>query len=178
MASMALAIARLSASVSAPNNMNDGAMCSGGGSGAASIVERCPLRVHKIQPVVEADFAAGADARIKIREIRAAAQRHVLAVVHFAAVRQRVGSGAPAQVRTLFDKANAAGPLQPARRRRTAPPGRRRSPERFARASPSSASAARPAVRRYWIFSALESETREPKTRRNRALRFARAGVL
>ena len=62
-----------------------------------------------------------------------------------------------------FREGERAGPLQPARRRRTALPGRRRSLERFARASPfprPALRAARPAVRRYWIFSALENETR------------------
>ena len=118
----------------------------------ASMVERCALRIREIQPVVEANLFARAHARIKIREIRAAAERDVLAIVHLAAVGQRVGSGAPAQMRAFFQQADAAGPLQPARRRRTAPPVRRRSPERFARTSffhQPARRAARPAVSRY-----------------------------
>ena len=94
-----------------------------------------PLRIRKKQLVVEANFPRRTHAAVKIREVRAAAERHVLAVVHFAAVGQRVGSSASAQMGTLLQQPDFEIPLQPARRRRKGPPDRRRSPERFARAS-------------------------------------------
>ena len=47
MASMAFAIARLSANFSALNSKNDGAMCIGGGNGDASMVERRPCASTK-----------------------------------------------------------------------------------------------------------------------------------
>ena len=124
------------------------------------------IGVRKIQPVIETDLVAGADARIKIREIRAAAESYVLAVVHFAAIRQRVGSGAPAQVRTLLQKADAQARFsqrdgggqsrQAAADHQNALRGHHPSLGRLCRR--------KPAVRRYWIFSALESETRGPNT--------------
>ena len=64
-----------------------------------------PSAVRKIQPVVEPDFSVSARTPVKIGKIRAAPKRHVLAIVHFAAVGQRIGSGAPAQVRTLLEQA-------------------------------------------------------------------------
>ncbi len=64
-------------------------------------------RIHEIQPVVETNLFRRAYPLVKIRQVRAAAQGDVLAIVHFAAVGQRVGSGAPAQVGTLFQQADA-----------------------------------------------------------------------
>ena len=87
--------------------MNDGAMCSGGRQRGCFDRGTLAVRVHKIQPLVETDFVAGADARIKVSEIRAAAESYVLAIIHFAAVWQRVGSGASTKVGTLFQQTNA-----------------------------------------------------------------------
>ena len=64
------------------------------------------LLISKIKPVVEANLFARANARIKVRQICAAAQRDVLAIVHLAAIGQRVGSGASAQVGTFFQQTN------------------------------------------------------------------------
>src|SRR6266850_944944 len=65
------------------------------------------LRIEKKEPVEKLDFVRGADALVKIREIRAAAERHVLAIVHVLAVRQHVGRCAAAEEGTLFEQAHA-----------------------------------------------------------------------
>jgi hypothetical protein len=59
-----------------------------------------------MEPVIKPNLAGCAYARVKIGQIRAAAERDMLAVVHFAAVGQRVRSGASAQVGTLFEQAD------------------------------------------------------------------------
>src|SRR5262249_25975166 len=48
------------------------------------------LRVQKKQTVEELDFPGRPDAAVKILEISAAAERHVLAIVHVLAIRQHV----------------------------------------------------------------------------------------
>ena len=69
----------------------------------------------------------GAHPAIEIVEVCAAPQRNVLAVVHVLAARQYVRRRAASAVGPLFG-ANARGSrLQPARRPRKVPPGRRRS---------------------------------------------------
>ena len=82
-------------------------MCSGGGNGRCFDRRAAALRIREIQPIVEADLVFGADAAIEIREVRAAAERDVLAIVDFASVGQRVGSGAPAQMRALLEQPDA-----------------------------------------------------------------------
>lgn len=67
--------------------------------------------VNKEKPVVESNLIRCTDAPIKVVKIGAATERHVLAVVHFAAVGKRVGSGASAQMRTFFEQADAEARL-------------------------------------------------------------------
>lgn len=62
------------------------------------------IRRRKYQAIVKFDFSTGARAFVKIGQIRAAAQRDVLAIVHLAAIGQCVGGGSPAQVRTFFQQ--------------------------------------------------------------------------
>jgi hypothetical protein len=57
---------------------------------------------RKYQPVVKTDFSVGARAPVKIIQIRAAAQRNVLAIVYVIAARQNVRRRASAQERPLF----------------------------------------------------------------------------
>ena len=66
------------------------------------------LRVEKDEAVEEFYFVGGADALVKIFEIRAAAERDVLAIVHMLAIRQSIGRRAAAEVGTLFEQTNAA----------------------------------------------------------------------
>ena len=65
------------------------------------------LAIDKIKPVVKPDLLARSHAPVKIGQVRAATQRHVLAIVHFAAVGQRVRRSAPAEVGTLLEQLNA-----------------------------------------------------------------------
>ncbi len=63
-----------------------------------------PLAVGEIQAVVVADLRFRSGAPVEIREIGATPQRNVLAIVHFTAVRKRVGRSASTQVGTLLDQ--------------------------------------------------------------------------
>ena len=62
------------------------------------------MAIGKIQAVVGANLRFRAGATVKIRQVGAATERDVLAIVHFAAVGQRVRRGAPAQMGTLLDE--------------------------------------------------------------------------
>jgi len=63
--------------------------------------------IDEIKPVVKPDLFACPHAPVKIGQVRAAAQRHMLAIVHFAAVGQRVRRSPPAEVGTLLEQLNA-----------------------------------------------------------------------
>ena len=67
-----------------------------------------PLRIEKNQAIEEFYFVRRTNTSIKIREIGAAAEGHVLAIVHMLAIRQDIGSGAAAEVGPLFEQAYAA----------------------------------------------------------------------
>ena len=119
----------------------------------------------------------GADAAVEIVEIRAAAQRDVLAVVDVLAAGQHVGRGAAAQIGAAV-RANARGSrLQPARRPRKVPPGRRRSRSRSSRTSASDHQPRR-ARSRIRAFSRDDQAHARRRTRQNRGLRCARSSVL
>jgi len=66
------------------------------------------LRVEKNQAVEEFNFVGGADTAIEVREIGAAAERHVLAIVHVLTIRQCVRSCTAAEVGPLFEEPYAA----------------------------------------------------------------------
>ena len=69
---------------------------------------RTPSRpIREIEPVVEPDLLARPHAPVKIGQVRATAERHVLAIVHFAAIGQRVRRSPPAEVGTLLEQLNA-----------------------------------------------------------------------
>ena len=63
-----------------------------------------PLRIEEDQAVEEFDFVAGADASVKVLEIGAAAEGHVLTIVDVLAVRQDVGGCAAAEKGALFEQ--------------------------------------------------------------------------
>ena len=137
MASMACAMARLSAQPSNGKNANDGARCKRRRQRHGCNRAALPIGRGKDQPVKKSNLIGGADAAIEIVEIRAAAQRDVLAIVDVLAAGQHVGRGAAAQEGAAV-RANARGSrLQPARRPRKVPPGRRRSRSRSSRTSAS-----------------------------------------
>ena len=62
------------------------------------------LRIEKNQAIEEFNFIRGADALVKIREVGAAAEGNVLAIVHMLAVRQNIGGRAAAEVGPLFEE--------------------------------------------------------------------------
>src|SRR5713226_6869217 len=66
-----------------------------------------PLRVEQAQAVKEADFVSGTDAAVEILEVGAAAESHVLAIVHVLAVRKDVGRGAAAEEGPLLKQPDA-----------------------------------------------------------------------
>ena len=101
------AMARLSAQPSSGNSANEGAMCNGGGSADAFIDAAAPIRRGKQQPVKKSNLVRRAHPAIEILEVRAAAQRHVLAIVHVLAAGQHVGRRAAAQVGPLFEQTHA-----------------------------------------------------------------------
>ena len=95
----------------------------------------CPVAIDEIQPVVKPDLVARSHAPVKIREVRAAARA---SRAGNCPLRCRRAACRKWRARPGGDASRAGAResrLQPARRRRTAPPGRRRSPARFARAS-------------------------------------------
>lgn len=53
------------------------------------------------------DFRGRSRPLVKVRQVRAATQRYVLAIIDMRAVRQRVGSRATAQIWPLLKQANA-----------------------------------------------------------------------
>jgi hypothetical protein len=65
------------------------------------------LGVLEQQTVKEFDFSLGAYAPVKIFQIRATAQRYVLAVVHMLPIRQHVRSCAPAEEGPLLEQTHA-----------------------------------------------------------------------
>src|SRR5215467_13504857 len=65
------------------------------------------LGIEKEEAVEKFDFACGADAAVKILEIRAAAESDMLAVVDMLAVGQHVRSGAAAKKGTLLKETYA-----------------------------------------------------------------------
>jgi hypothetical protein len=64
------------------------------------------LRIKEKEAVKEFDFVRGANAPVKIREISAAAESHVLAIIHVLAVRQHVRRCATSEEGTLFEQAH------------------------------------------------------------------------
>ena len=66
------------------------------------------LRVEKNQAVEEYNFVGGAYTTIEVREIGAAAERNMLAIVYVLAIRQSIGSCAAAEVGPLCEETNEA----------------------------------------------------------------------
>lgn len=64
------------------------------------------------------DFSRRAGALIEVRQICAAAQRYMLAIVNVASIGQRIGSGAPSQVGPLFEQLDADSRFSERRGRR------------------------------------------------------------
>lgn len=65
------------------------------------------LRIQEVQRVISSNLSLGADAAKEIGKIRTASHGQVLAIVHFTSVGKSVGSGAAAQMRALFEQADA-----------------------------------------------------------------------
>ncbi len=67
-----------------------------------------PARLQKGQPVIPANFLLHADVPVKLHEVGAAAEQHVLAVVHhLAGARMLVGRCASAEIGAAFKQSHA-----------------------------------------------------------------------
>ena len=78
-----------------------------GGKHAGLHFAATALGIEKKEAVKESDFVRGTNAAVEIFEVRAAAEGHVLAIIHMLAVRQHVGRCAAAKEGTLFEQAYA-----------------------------------------------------------------------
>ena len=100
-------MASLSAQPSNGNSANEGAMCSGAGSGERFHRAAPSIRRRKKQSIEETNFFSRAYPPVKIFKVRATSQRDVLAIVHMLAAREHVRRGTATQMGPLFEQTYA-----------------------------------------------------------------------
>ena len=105
---MAREITSLSLAVRNGKRRNDGAVCSGAGSGEACITLVRPPGSMKVISSIPADFVFHADAAVELDQVGADAEENVLAVVDdFAGAGMLVGRSASAEVGAALEESDA-----------------------------------------------------------------------